>query len=853
MNSERKNKLNIEDIERSLNNEYNKALPIEQKRKIVFWYDGEKKFEDIIKEIHIENVKVIIMNNNEFYIKKVLEREDKESNYLIYSPNFKPTPEENNLLDILMCNVEFSPNATSLLMKELGIPEEYRDIVNKYDKFFNNNKRISAFQKLGITEYSEEQINLGIIASLIGCENVTLEECLKVLIMDMDSGKKLEQIEKFGDLQTLCLYIDNEYGVEINDKGIIIESFKTLVFTHLTSTISISKLDKYKKYISSKKTNCYVLLNHIMNDCELSVYYNQYIDEIEKDSEFYKVIDRLDTEELKNSYTFRIFDKIHIKKLLNNLNTDLNTFAEFIDLIETRRNLHFYNEYKNEYESLFWATRLFVYYQEMSKIIKSKKAFEMIEIYAKELFVIDTCYRKFYFYYDKIQEKDNFAELKEKVENLYVNGFLNKLTLAWSETVEAELTEEYKIAGITRQDNFFEHYLKDNYYKDVRSIVIISDAFRYECAKELAQRLNTNINGIISVEYMQGLVPSYTKLGMASLLPHTDLKFADNKEDVLIGDLKTTGTKDRENVLNTMLNGNALAIQYSDLYNMKKANWKNIFAGQKVVYIYHNVIDSVGDHSSTEDNVFDAVETTINEIQNLISDLVKTISAVNILVTADHGFLYRRAKIDKMDKISRDDTNEVQKTRYGLSKEKSNSDGIISISLDYLLGKDSGFVNVPRGSIIYSKQGTGVNYAHGGVMPQEIVIPVVLFKATKGKNEISKVGIQYVGISSKITNPIVHLDFLQTDKVEEKCSQLMLKAYFIDESGMKISNENIIIANSSSDNIEERRYKEKFVLRNLKYDRTKNYYLVLEDDETQEEIERIRFIIDISQKYEFDL
>ena len=846
--------MNIDDIEKSLNNEFNKTMPIEQKRKIVFWYDGEKKFEDIIKDIYIKNVKIITMNNNEFYIKKVLERDDKESNHLIYSPYFKPSAEENYLLDILMCNVEFSPNATSLLLKEIGIPEEYREIINRYDKFFNNNKRISSFKKLGITDYSEEQIDIGIIATLIECETVSLEECLKILIKDMNTGKKLEQVEKFGDLQVLCTYINNEYGVGVYDNSIIQELFKTLVFTHLTSTINMNKLNNYKKYISNKKTNCYVLLNHIMNDNELSEYYNKYIDDIEEEFSIRKIIPKLEVEEMKKSYTFRIFDKIHIKKLQNDLNTELNTFSEFIELIETRRNLHFYNEYSNEYESLFWATRLFMYYNEMSKKIRSKKALEMLDIYSNELFVIDTCYRKFYFYYDKISEKDSFLEIKEKVENLYVNRFLNELTLTWSETVETELTEDYRIAGLVRQDEFFEHYLKNNYYKDVRSIVIISDAFRYECAKELAQKLNINLNGIVNVEYMQGLVPSYTKLGMASLLPHTDFKFADNKEDILIGNLKTTGTKDRENVLNTMLNGSSLAIQYNDLYNnMKKSEWKNLFAGQKVIYIYHNVIDSVGDHSSTEDNVFDAVETTLNEIQTLIKDLVKTISAVNILVTADHGFLYRRAKINKSDKISRNNSNEIQKTRYGLSKEKSNADGTISISLKYLFGENSGYVNVPRGSIIYSKKGTGVNYTHGGIMPQEIVIPVVLFKATKGKNEVSKVGMQYVGISSKITNPIVHLDFLQTDKVEEKCSQLIMKAYFVDENNIKISNENIIIANSSSDNIEERRYKEKFVLRNLQYDKTKNYYLILEDDETQEEIEKIKFTIDISQEYEFDL
>ena len=75
-----------------------------------------------------------------------------------------------------------------------------------------------------------------------------------------------------------------------------------------------------------------------MNDNELSEYYNKYIDYIEEEFSIRKIIPKLEVEEMKKSYTFRIFDKIHIKKLQNDLNTELNTFSEFLELIETRRN-----------------------------------------------------------------------------------------------------------------------------------------------------------------------------------------------------------------------------------------------------------------------------------------------------------------------------------------------------------------------------------------------------------------------------------------------------------------------------------------------------------------------------------
>gem|GEM_PF-2622670 len=81
----------------------------------------------------------------------------------------------------------------------------------------------------------------------------------------------------------------------------------------------------------------------------------------------------------------------------------------------------------------------------------------------------------------------------------------------------------------------------------------------------------------------------------------------------------------------------------------------------------------------------------------------------------------------------------------------------------------------------------------------------------------------------------------------DKQIPLRLKVYFAAEDGSRISNENIIIADSQSVKPEERTFREKFTLRSMIYDKRKTHYLVLEDEEVCFEniYEKISFTIDI--------
>ena len=56
--------------------------------------------------------------------------------------------------------------------------------------------------------------------------------------------------------------------------------------------------------------------------------------------------------------------------------------------------------------------------------------------------------------------------------------------------------------------------------------VIISDALRYECGEELWRKIRQENRYEARLSFMQSALPSYTQLGMASLLPNKEIAIA---------------------------------------------------------------------------------------------------------------------------------------------------------------------------------------------------------------------------------------------------------------------------------------------------------------------------------------
>ena len=90
-------------------------------RKIVFWYDAPKNFEEDVKSDNFDNCRLLICNKNEFEIKKTIEHDDLISNFLVYIPNEKPADTENWLLDILMYSEEYYADTVALIMRRFNL------------------------------------------------------------------------------------------------------------------------------------------------------------------------------------------------------------------------------------------------------------------------------------------------------------------------------------------------------------------------------------------------------------------------------------------------------------------------------------------------------------------------------------------------------------------------------------------------------------------------------------------------------------------------------------------------------------------------------------------------------------
>ena len=77
----------LEDIKKNLDKRFSEPLPEFYDRRIIFWNDEEKEFVNEIEQLELDNAKVLVLkDNNNFEIKKILSYDDLSSNYLVYNP-----------------------------------------------------------------------------------------------------------------------------------------------------------------------------------------------------------------------------------------------------------------------------------------------------------------------------------------------------------------------------------------------------------------------------------------------------------------------------------------------------------------------------------------------------------------------------------------------------------------------------------------------------------------------------------------------------------------------------------------------------------------------------------------------
>ena len=369
---------------------------------------------------------------------------------------------------------------------------------------------------------------------------------------------------------------------------------------------------------------------------------------------------------------------------------------------------------------------------------------------------------------------------------------------------------------------------------------------RYEVGQELFKRMMDDPKCTAKLETQLSVLPSYTRLGMASLLPHSTLTMTDDFR-VLADDVLCDNLAGRQTVLQKH-QANGVCVQFDDIKGLKKNELRDIFTGMQVVYVYHNQIDARGDKANTEDEVFVACEEAIREIMDLIRKISTNANTYRFLITSDHGFIYKRDKLSESDKIGAiSDKNAFINRRFIVALEAVIDEGVQNMSMGRILGnEDQKVVSFPVSSNVFKVSGGGQNYVHGGSSPQEMIVPVLDIKMDRYHNETKPAQISLVSMVQKITNLITSMDFIQSEPVSDTVKETTYRLVFMSEDDERISNENIYVADSREPDSTKRIFRMRFNFKNQKYDKNKQYYLVVTDDNTGLEQFRHPVIVDIT-------
>lgn len=841
--------MDLLNIQEQLNAEFSKS-----DTRIIFWFDDKGEYEDEVSEIQLDNAKLHILDGtNWFYSKWLLNESDIDSKYLVYAPFPKPNDAENPLADMYYYSVPYYTDRVSQMSQEIGIDNRFKEHLAQYSNFWKNKNRIEKFKELGIDHFNVETIDIGLIAVLTDVKTPNFEEITRQLLLN-DNEAYLKALEDNGLLEKFWELCEKYFGYQSENPNMD-DLAACMLLTYASVALKDTLPTVLKSYILKKKNDVVVFVRNLMDN----VLYQEAYDALsEKVDKTLRVVSRIRDElkkdadkakeqsaqllDIANCDAFRGLDGILIDWALDQLNDEiLDAQIDGMNLAQiadqrTAKSCHFGNIYKNEYQAIKYAYQMMkaVSVMEVTSDIK-----EMVADYQKQTYLIDSYYRWFYSVYDCMEDTERFAQVRERIENMYSFTYLQKVTPKWNQ----ELTENLMVdTGLKRQEDFYRNYLKAYEGKN-RVIVIISDAFRYECAKELMERLELDEKCTPKLECMISGLPSVTSVGMASLLPHKELH-VDEKLNVTVDGQSCGDLASRDKILKAQ-NENNVALSYDEVASANKEKIRELLQKKNIVYIYHNQVDARGDKPASENEVFTACSEAIEEIHKLIKKLTGYISAAKFFVTADHGFLYKRDKLHEFDKVSYDrEICAYSNKRFLLTTQQVNEPGMKSRMMAYM---NHLYVTTPIGADIFKVAGGGQNYVHGGSSLQEMLIPVIELTTNTRAVAYDYVDVILTSVNRKVTNLITYFDFIQTEKVTDTMKARSLVAYFTTEDGEKISFDVPIVANSREDAPEKRTFHEKFTLKSREYKYGDKYYLVLADASDEKNIlQQYEFMIDIA-------
>jgi uncharacterized protein (TIGR02687 family) len=771
-----------------------------EKHRIVFWYDSKHELRADYTALNLPGIEKIELVNNEFGIKHRILREQTEQKFLLYRDGPQPPDLENWLLDVQLAHGEFRTDQVALWLAELDLGPSFAEVVQAHAEFFGAGKRKEALKRLLKSDDSATTIRLKLLAVCAGAEP-RLDVILEALLAELTEGaeERIRLITRCGLAGFLWQQALRSYGYESATPGLrdfVIELFKSCYAMGISGTpkLTAEALVFLKRWKDSRQ---YAASFEALSE--------QCADALGIEQE----LDRRDFRELLELDYFELIDRKIITDLVQGVAGRTVGAGDVAVWVRQRRQGHWYAQYADLYSAVEFAAA-YIHALEGAKLEMTSLA-DGVQNYARSWFKLDQLYRKFIFHTRESGQASLLAELNTQMENLYSNSFLLKLNNNWQVFVDA--ATQWNAEPVILQRQFFGHWVKPFIERKGKVCVIISDAFRYEIGEELQSLMRQEDRFDAELEPALAMLPSYTQLGMAALLPNKTLTLMnDETGQALVDGQSAMGTANRGKILASAVSA-ATAIQAEDLMQMGRDESRALVRDNELIYVYHNLIDKTGDTRDTEERVFAAAEETLQELIRIIKKLANA-NASNMLVTADHGFIYQNRVLEESDFLACEPEGDIQyrNRRFVLGTDLRYNDSFKTFMPAQLGLEGTVEVQIPKSINRLRQKGSGSRFVHGGATLQEVVIPVLRINK-KRQSDVTRVEVEIIsGAGKTITSGQVAVVLYQVQAVTDKLQGRKLRGGIYAQDGELISDSHELTFDLNSDNPREREVPVRFVL-----------------------------------------
>ncbi|WP_251178637.1 BREX-1 system phosphatase PglZ type A [Adlercreutzia agrestimuris] len=766
------------------------AAYFDGKHRLVFWEDEDGGYSEILDNLSVDGATIVDVTGRELSSKRRILRDERDGKFVIYRQGALPAPADDFLYDLKLAALPFNVSMEGIWAEECDIPVNLSGDLNAYARFFSSAERKQRLRDSVLPKSTPNDLAKAILAACVTTPATHWRDALRDVVKkvvsewaeDNNTTYKLIcdcalETRFWSEVESVLGYAPSDGNPTIDDLAfeMLASTCKSILPPGTTSVTADAERILAEMASNTRKRDAY---DSLIEKCAQSL-----VDLIPDDSRTPEAIGQLDS--------ISQFDQWVLTSLADSLVSGTLRHEQIDQVLSSRSSSQWFERYEDNYHTLLSACSFFdaiASYESTSPSVSSAQ--DIFELYCNTWYEVDESYRHFFAHYANLQNgkfKQKLETPKQRIISSY-DQYLMTLTDKWQLALFAD-GDPYPPQGIVFQAHFFKervaHALPSS-EKGRRVGIIISDALRYEVGRELASRISRSRNTklrdgkSVSCEGALCMLPSYTQLGMAALLPGDTMEIDPATGSVVKDGMPTSGLANRQKILDSTVPG-SIAIKADAL---RAEGPTAIGDAASIIYVYHNVIDKMGDSRDTEDKVFSACEAACRELEGLASELVSA-GCGTVFITSDHGFLYQSgdiaayeyAEVEGLSMLSKVEDMEMNRTRrFIVADTLPKSDALIEYASDDLSLKGNAKVAFPRGITRLRLRGSGAKFVHGGASLQEGIIPIISIKRDVNAKKTYETDVQGFATGRlSITGSTVAVDVYQVQPCDQSILPVTVK------------------------------------------------------------------------------